>query len=132
MTESDNSSPRILRDTPSAPRSEVQIARLVLPDNAERPKSTPDSLELEGNVQDVWEIHEGAERVENSATCKVGVVKRRQSVECTFDANYGMKKAERDVGEFSCCKNGDFEVFGTNFFQVSSFSVFNNFLNRYL
>lgn len=59
----------------------VHLTRLVLSSD-ERPKSTPDSIELEENAQDLWEIHEPAsERLKHSATCKFGLVKRRQSLD---------------------------------------------------
>lgn len=54
-------------------RNRLHLARLVLAsEGAERPKSSPDSIELEEHAQDVWEIHESAsERLKHSATCKV-------------------------------------------------------------
>lgn len=56
-------------------RNRVHLTRLVLAsEGAERPKSSPDSIELEEHTQDLWEIHEPAsERLKRSATCKVWI-----------------------------------------------------------
>ncbi|KAL1494541.1 hypothetical protein ABEB36_010122 [Hypothenemus hampei] len=53
-------------------RNRVHLTRLVLAsEGTERPKSTPDSIELEEHTRDVWEIHEPpSERLKHSATCK--------------------------------------------------------------
>lgn len=99
----------------------LQFARLVLPDSADRPKSTPDGLELEEDAQEIWEIHDSTERLKESATCKIGVLKRRQSVDYAFDAKLGVENSQREVADLNCYKNSDFEVFGRNFYQLPQF-----------
>lgn len=94
----------------------LQFARLV-------PKSTADSLELEEDAQEIWEIHDSSERLkESSTTCKIGVLKRRQSVDYSFDAKLGVENSQREVADLNCYKNSDFEVFGgRNFYQLPQF-----------
>ncbi|CAH0564358.1 unnamed protein product [Brassicogethes aeneus] len=84
-----------------AARNRVHLTRLVLSDSADRPKSGPDSIELEENAQDLWEFHEpAAERLKHSATCKVGLLKRRQSLDYGgFTDNPNVKN------EINYCKN---------------------------
>ncbi|XP_050310963.1 uncharacterized protein LOC126746683 [Anthonomus grandis grandis] len=71
----------------------LHLTRLVLSsEGAERPKSSPDGIELEEHHRrDLWEIHEpAAERLKHSAaTCKVGLLKRRQNVEYTSNYEEG-------------------------------------------
>lgn len=93
----------------------LQFARLV-------PKSTHDGLELEEDTQEIWEIHDSTERLKESATCKIGVLKRRQSVDYAFDAKLGVENSQREVADLNCYKNSDFEVFGgRNFYQLPQF-----------
>lgn len=93
-------------------RNRVHLTRLVLSDGVERPKSSPDSIELEENAQDLWEIHEPAtERLKHSATCKVGglLKQRRQSVDYGFTE--GLDNPTNVNNGIDYCKNSsDFEV----------------------
>ncbi|KAJ8949078.1 hypothetical protein NQ318_016982 [Aromia moschata] len=100
-------------------RNRVHLTRLVLSETSERPKSSPDSIELEENAQDLWEIHEPAsERLKHSATCKVGLLKRRQSLDYGYDGIDNASKPE--IGNFSC-KNSEFEVCSSNFYHMPQF-----------
>ncbi|RZC32009.1 ubiquitin, zf-AN1, Rad60-SLD and/or YukD domain containing protein [Asbolus verrucosus] len=93
----------------------VHLTRLVLSEGVERPKSTPDSIELEENAQDLWEIHEPAsERLKHSATCKFGLLKRRQSLDYGYDGIENPPKQE--IGEYNYG-----EVCSGNFFHVPQF-----------
>lgn len=83
----------------------LQFARLV----------PPDGLELEEDAQEIWEIHDSTERLKESATCKIGVLKRRQSVDY---AKLGVENPQREVADLNC---SDFEVFGRNFYQLPHF-----------
>jgi hypothetical protein len=93
----------------------VHLTRLVLSEGVERPKSTPDSIELEENAQDLWEIHEPAsERLKHSATCKFGLLKRRQSLDYGYE---GIENApKQEIGEYNYG-----EVCSGNFFHVPQF-----------
>ena len=87
----------------------VHLTRLVLSEGVERPKST-DSIELEENAQDLWEIHEPAsERLKHSATCKFGLLKRRQSVDYYEDKAPKQEIGEYDYGEV--CSGNFFHQF---------------------
>ncbi|KAG5899742.1 hypothetical protein JTB14_006080 [Gonioctena quinquepunctata] len=102
---------------PSANR--IHLTRLVLSESSESPKSSSDGIELEENVQDLWEIHEPAsERLKHSATCKVGVLKRRQSLDYTFDSIKNVPKGE--IGNYPC-ENSDFEVCSSNMYHIPQF-----------
>lgn len=92
--------------------SGLHFARLVLPDNTD---SSPDGLKLEENAQEIWQIHDSSERVKNSATCKIGLLNRRNF---TLDGDYD--STTQDVGDFAY-KNSDFEVFGRNFYPLPQF-----------
>lgn len=92
--------------------SNLQFARLV-------PKTAHDGLELQEDAQEIWEIHDSTERLKESATCKIGVLKRRQSVDYAFDAKLGVENSQSQV---DCYKNSEFEVFGgRNFYQLPQF-----------
>ncbi|XP_018561846.1 AN1-type zinc finger protein 4-like [Anoplophora glabripennis] len=100
-------------------RNRVHLTRLVLSETAERPKSSPNSIELEENAQDLWEIHEPAsERLKHSATCKVGLLKRRQSLDYGYEGIENAPKPE--IGNYSC-KNSEFEVCSGNFYHMPQF-----------
>lgn len=100
-------------------RNRVHLTRLMLSETAERPKSSPNSIELEENAQDLWEIHEPAsERLKHSATCKVGLLKRRQSLDYGYE---GIENAPKpDIGNYTC-KNSEFEVCSGNFYHMPQF-----------
>ncbi|KAJ8933835.1 hypothetical protein NQ314_013757, partial [Rhamnusium bicolor] len=100
-------------------RNRVHLTRLVLSETSERPKSSPDSIELEENAQDLWEIHEPAsERLKHSATCKVGLLKRRQSLDYGYEGIENAPKPE--ISNYSC-KNSEFEVCSSNFYHMPQF-----------
>lgn len=96
----------------------LQFARFVPKTSAQH-----DGLELEEDAQEIWEIHDSTERLKESATCKIGVLKRRQSVDYAFDAKLGVENSQREVADLNCYKNSDFEVFGgsRNFYQLPQF-----------
>lgn len=91
----------------------LQFARLM-------PKSSQDSLELKSDAQQIWEIHDTTERLKESTTCKIGVLKRHQSVDYAFDTKLSVDNSQRDL---NCYKNTrDFEVFGgRNYYQLPQF-----------
>lgn len=109
-----NSDTNFLEEATDSSYGNLHFARLVLPDSADRPKSTQ-SLELEEDTQEIWEIHDSTERLmKESATCKIGVLKRRQSVDY-------VENSQSQVADLNCLKNSDFEVFGRNFYQLPQF-----------
>ncbi|EFA08134.1 uncharacterized protein LOC663257 [Tribolium castaneum] len=96
----------------AVPKNTVHLTRLVLSEGVERPKST-DSIELEENAQDLWEIHEPAtERLKHSATCKFGLLKRRQSLD--YGGFEGLENAPKQEYNYG-------EVCSGNFFHVPQF-----------
>lgn len=108
----------------SSPHNGLHFARLVLPDNADCPKNSPDSLKLEENAQEIWQIHESTDRMKNSAACKIGLFNRRHNVDFSCDTEFGVENSsnmQQEVTDFNCYKNTDFEVFGKNFYQLPQF-----------
>ncbi|XP_066139605.1 AN1-type zinc finger protein 4-like [Euwallacea fornicatus] len=103
-------------------RNRVRLTRLVLATEvAERPKSSPDSIELEERTQDLWEIHEPAsERLKRSATCQVGLLKRRQGIEYNYDGlenpQSKLKPELSNLGNYSQSSTEFGVCSGANFF----------------
>ncbi|XP_060523254.1 uncharacterized protein LOC132700141 [Cylas formicarius] len=112
----------------SAARNRVHLTRLVLSEGAERPKSSPDGIELEEHGQDLWEIHEPAtERLKHSATCKVGVLKRRQGLEYNYEGleNASTSKIKPEIGNYGGkASTTEFGVYsGANFYMPQFMST---------
>ncbi|KAF7265814.1 hypothetical protein GWI33_020886 [Rhynchophorus ferrugineus] len=107
-------------------RNRVHLTRLVLSsDGAERPKSSPNSIELEERGQDLWEIHEPAsERLKHSATCKVGLMKRHQGLEYNYDSlENAQSNLKPDIGKFSKSSTEYGVCSGTNYYMPQYLST---------
>ncbi|XP_030754222.1 uncharacterized protein LOC115881011 [Sitophilus oryzae] len=101
-------------------RNRVHLTRLVLSsEGAERPKSSPNGIELEERGQELWEIREPAgDRLKHSATCKVGLVKRHQGgLEYNYDSLENTQtNLNSDLGKFSKSSTEFGVCSGTNYF----------------
>ncbi|ENN81898.1 hypothetical protein YQE_01720, partial [Dendroctonus ponderosae] len=75
----------------------------VYEERTERSKSSSDGIELDKHTQDFWEIHESvSNRLKRSATCKVGMLQRRQEVEYNYDSlGNSQTNMKPDIGNFS-------------------------------
>nr|CAI5834208.1 unnamed protein product [Callosobruchus analis] len=99
----------------TAAANRIHLARLVFAEAAaDRPSGSPNSIELEENAQEVWEIHESAgDRLKRSATCKLGLLKRRQSLEYGFEA--GIENPAEAAA--ACEGGGEFGVCSGNLYH---------------
>ncbi|ERL95149.1 hypothetical protein D910_12418 [Dendroctonus ponderosae] len=85
-------------------RNRVHLTRLLIAsEGTERSKSSSDGIELDKHTQDFWEIHESvSNRLKRSATCKVGMLQRRQEVEYNYDSlGNSQTNMKPDIGNFS-------------------------------
>ncbi|CAH1995795.1 unnamed protein product [Acanthoscelides obtectus] len=101
----------------AAAPNRIHLARLVLAEAAaDRQTGSPNSIELEENAQEVWEIHESAgDRLKRSATCKLGLLKRRQSLEYGFEA--GIENPAAGTAATACESSSEFRVCSGNLYH---------------
>ncbi|KAL3274516.1 hypothetical protein HHI36_015899 [Cryptolaemus montrouzieri] len=113
--------PALVEEMTVAGANRLHVARLLISENGERPKSTTDSIEVEENQSDLWSIHDSQPRQRlKSATYKLGVLKRRQSL------NYGIDesspKVPQDLGDFNYGNSSNYEVCSSsNFYHMPPF-----------
>ncbi|KAK4873597.1 hypothetical protein RN001_012957 [Aquatica leii] len=65
-------------------RNSVRLTPLLL-QNSDRPKSSPETVNLEENAQEICDIFSGGDSSESFSTKKLGLLKRWQSVDCSSD-----------------------------------------------
>lgn len=101
-------------------RNRVHLARLVLPD-AEHGKSSPDSIELEENSQEMWEIQ--PDNIKSGGSYKVGLLKRRTSVDHNYESDFGLETSTSnlDRDDYNRQNGGEYEVFGRNLYHVPQY-----------
>ncbi|KRT80796.1 hypothetical protein AMK59_5139, partial [Oryctes borbonicus] len=91
---------------------------------SDRTKSSSESLELDDASQELWEIQH--EPIKKSATYKLGLLKRRASIDHSYDSDYNLDNAPPtlDKEDFAPTqddykyKSSDYEVFGRNFYHL--------------
>ncbi|KAF5296530.1 hypothetical protein FQR65_LT01520 [Abscondita terminalis] len=76
-------------------RNSVRITPLLLQNTSDRPKTSPETVNLEENAQEICDIFSGGDSPESFSTKKLGLLKRWQSVDCSSDEVCNSNAASR-------------------------------------
>lgn len=95
---------------------------LLLQNTTDRPKTSPETVNLEENAQEICDIftEEAAERFRSN---KLGLLKRWQSVDCSSDEVFNPGGSRNSINFKENCESSDFEIVNRNYYLPSLFSA---------